>query len=254
MEGLSITGSPIGFKRTRPDQRTPPSAERHSSPSLQTKAREKASTPPQLSASPVSRRSPGARQASPEARQSPPEARESSPEARYLSPEARQISTEAKQRSPEARQPTPGAKQPTERRRMGDEPRSPLRISVSETDDDDTAASPSTAPASAPAGATAHTPLLPRIVSAQGRPLDLKAQATGLSASREGGSRRRLKAAQSLDAGLAGLASGPQRGRPLERVAKAAAGRLNAIETSLIRKVRTLRRRAQGGARGRHIV
>jgi hypothetical protein len=238
MEGLSVTGSPIGFKRSRPDQRTPPSAERCDSTPLRTVPREVASTPPQLSASPVSKSSPGARQSSPDARQP-------SPKARHSSSEAGQFSPEAKQCSQEARQPTPGAMQPTpERRRMGDAPRSPPRVSVSETDDDDSAAVPFTAPGSAPAGAMAHTPLLPRIMSAQGRPLDAKVQATGLSASQEGGSRRRLRAAQSLDAGLAILGSGPQRGRPLARAAKAAAGRVNVIETSLIRKVLSLQRKA----------
>lgn len=133
-----------------------------------------------------------------------------------------------------------GLEQPTrERRRMGDAPRPFLRKSMAETSNGGNDITLIVTPTSAPVCTVVRTSL-PRIVNSADQPPAVRTKATGSGAPLDGRSRRGLRAAQSLDAGLSNLNNGTKRGRLVTRVAKAAGGRSNAIETSLIRKVTLL--------------
>jgi len=133
-----------------------------------------------------------------------------------------------------------GLEQPTrERRRMGDAPRPLLRKSMAETSNGGNDITLIVTPTSAPVSMVVRTSL-PRIVNSADQPPAVRTKATGSGAPLDGRSRRGLRAAQSLDAGLSNINAGTKRGRLVTRIAKAAGGRPNAIETSLIRKVTLL--------------
>jgi hypothetical protein len=184
---------------------------------------------PQLSVSPISRRSLSARKSSMEARQFSA--------AIDISQGNNLISGQLQQRSPEVELSISGAKQPAmERRRMGDAPRPFEPASTTETVNNDNDFNQMITSVDAPVSTVVRTSLPPIANSVDQTPT-ARVQASGSGASQDGRSRRGLRAAQSLDAGISSLRSGAKRGRQVTRVARVAGGRPNAVETSLVRKV-----------------